>query len=202
MAAPRHRQVAQQRAHPVRLGADREGEALGAPHLRIVGLVQHALAGIGAPDQPIQQIEPLAARAPGSPATPARPARARRRSCRSPPAAGRLPRRASEPTSARPRAPTPARTRERVALRHPSQSVSLASTIRRIGRANPILSGFPTPGGTVCSRHDARSGSLRRHRRRRRARPSPATDKRCSTCAVRACRRYGRSISPPATTGS
>ena len=51
------RKVAQQRAHPVRLGADREGETLGAPQLRIVGLRQHALAGIGAPDQSVQQIE-------------------------------------------------------------------------------------------------------------------------------------------------
>ena len=59
MAVLGHRQIAQQGAHTVRLGADREGETLSAPHLRIVGLRQHALAGIGAPDEPVQQIEPL-----------------------------------------------------------------------------------------------------------------------------------------------
>ena len=40
---------------------------------------------------------------------------------------------------------TSAMTRERVALRQPSQSVSFASTIRRIARANPIPLRFPTP---------------------------------------------------------
>jgi hypothetical protein len=53
--APLDRQVAQQRPHPVCLGAHREGEPLRASHLRCTGL----FAGIGSPDQPVQQIEPL-----------------------------------------------------------------------------------------------------------------------------------------------
>ena len=91
------------------------------------------------------------ARAPGSPATPA--TTSARETPKLPVASGSgSPSSSCERTDQRTSSgATPARTSERVALRHPSQSVSLASTIRRIGRANPIPSGFPTPGGTVCS---------------------------------------------------
>jgi hypothetical protein len=54
-----HWQIAYKTAHPVCLSANRESVTLDTPHLRIAGFLEHALAGIGAPDEPIQKIEPL-----------------------------------------------------------------------------------------------------------------------------------------------
>ena len=41
------------RAHPVRLGAHRESEGAGRHDVGIGGEIQHAFAGLGAPDEPI-----------------------------------------------------------------------------------------------------------------------------------------------------
>ena len=45
------------RAHPVRLGAHREGQAAGAGQFRVVALLQYRLAGLGTPDQAVEQVE-------------------------------------------------------------------------------------------------------------------------------------------------
>jgi hypothetical protein len=47
------------RAHPVRLGAHRQGQATGAGQFGIVALFEDRLAGLGAPDQPVEQVEPI-----------------------------------------------------------------------------------------------------------------------------------------------
>ena len=145
--ALRHRQEADVRAHPVRLGAHRKRQALRAPHLRLVGLLRHWRAR---PADTADRTAP--ARAPGSPAPPTTPATATRQSCRCRPAADRPPRRASAPPSARPRAPhRPGRASGWPCANPPSRSRSPARPAA-LPEQTPIPLRFPTPGGTVCSR--------------------------------------------------
>ena len=165
------------RAHPMRLGAHREGETLHLPHVsssvfsrtRSPALARQTSrysrsnrVGIARLDRQRCQRDQRARHA---------------ESCRSlrQRIAVLVVRATDQRTSS---GATPARTSERGGLA-PALPVGLVDQRDPLHRAEQTLSrpAFQARRDTVCSRHDARPGSLRRDRRRRAHRPSRVTAK-------------------------